>query len=232
MCNNAIMDTTRAAIITDVPQIANEELKAITFEIFDLGFNMRLVAKKIASKVAYVRDNADSLCGEFDGKTASKRFETWGTEILGLKRAQLNAFAKVGTELLDESGNVRILEHKPQHADVQDFTMTQLQTIVPLGIDKVNELVYDSKISPEMTVAEIKEVIKENDPKKAEKDAAAKKRQAKKAEKDAEAQRVHGELIATIKLNKLGNGSFVVTLNGEDITVTNIGRYVIKNLAK
>lgn len=230
------MDTTRAAKI-ETPTISNPELNVITSDIFALGFNMRLVAKQIAAKVAYVRDNADRLCGEFDAETPSKRFEVWGTQILGLKRAQLNAFAKVGKELLLPNGDVSILANKEDKLDginyeVQEFTMSQLQTIVPLGIDKIDELVYDGKIKPSMTVLEIKEVVNENDPKKAEKEARKAKREQEKKEKQKEQQKIHGEEIANIKINKIDNGSFVVTLNGEDITKTNVGKYLIKNLCK
>lgn len=239
MCNSIIDVTTSAN--ANIPTLANQELQAITVEIFDLGSNMRIVAKKIAAKVAYVRDNAEELCGEFEGETAAKRFEKWGTEILGLKRAQLNAFAKVGDELLFSDGSVRILAEKAENQlglnpDVQDFTMTQLQAVVPLGIDKVDELAYDGKIKPSMTVAEIKEVVKENDPKREAKEAAKKKReQAKKEkeeEKQAEQQRIHGKEVAQIKINQLDNGSYVVTLNGDDITTTNVGKYLIKNICK
>ena len=242
MCN-AIMDTTRAANI-ETPTISNPELHTITNDIFALGFNMRLVAKQIAAKVAYVRDNADRLCGEFDAETPAKRFEVWGTQILGLKRAQLNAFAKVGKELLLTDGTVNILppanaavdltkgkinedEFRSLHDESQEFTMSQLQTIVPLGKEKIEELVYDGKLKPSMTVLDIKEVVNENDPKKAEKEARKAKREQQK-----EQQKIHGEEIANIKINRLDNGSFVVTLNGEDITKTNVGRYLIKNLCK
>lgn len=242
------MDTTRAANI-ETPTISNPELNAITNDIFALGFNMRLVAKQIAAKVAYVRDNSDKLCGEFDAETPAKRFEVWGTQILGLKRAQLNAFAKVGKELLLTDGTVNILppanaaidltngkineeEFRSLHDESQEFTISQLQTIVPLGKEKVEELVYDGKIKPSMTVLEIKEVVNENDPKKAEKEAKKAKREQEKKEKQAEQQKIHGEEIANIKINRLDNGSFVVTLNGEDITKTNVGKYLIKNLCK
>lgn len=235
MCN-AIMDITRSATI-EIPTISNPELNVITNDIFALGFNMRLVAKQIAAKVAYVRDNSDRLCGEFDAETPAKRFEVWGTQVLGLKRAQLNAFAKVGDELLFSDGTVSILASKAENLDginykVQEFTMSQLQTIVQLGVDKIDELVYDGKITPEMTVLEIKEVVKENDPKKAEKEARKAKREQEKKEKQKEQQKIHGEEIANIKINRLDNGSFVVTLNGEDITKTNVGKYLIKNLCK
>ena len=234
MCNN-VMDTTTAT--SNIPVIQNEQLQAITVDIFVLGFDMRLVAKKIAAKVAYVRENAETLCNEFDAPTAAKRFDVWGTQVLGLKRAQLNAFAKVGDELLFSDGSVRILAEKAENTtglnpDMQDFTMSQLQAVVPLGIDKVDELAYDGKIKPSMTVAEIKEVVKENDPKKEAKEAAKKKREKDKEEKAKERQKVHGKTLATIKINQLENESFVVTLDGEDITKTNVGRYLIKNLCK
>lgn len=242
------MDTTTAASILP-PTVANEQLQKITDDIFDLGFNMRLVAKQIAAKVAYVRENAESLCNEFDAQTPAKRFEVWGTQILGLKRAQLNAFAKVGKELLLTDGTVNILpsveaavalskseisekEFKSLHDDSQQFTMTQLQALVPLGREKVEQLVYDGQIKPTMTVQEIKDVVSENDPKKKAKEAAKKKREKDKEEKAKERQKVHGKTLATIKINQLENESFVVTLDGEDITKTNVGRYLIKNLCK
>lgn len=244
MSNNAIMDTTRAALV-EYPTLKNESLQNITDEIFEFGSNMRDAAKKIAARVSYVRKHADTLCDEFEGKTAAKRFETWGVQVLGLKRAQLNAFAKVGSELLFLDGTVNIIpsgdvaskatndanEQKliELHTLAQDFTMTQLQALAPLGKDKVEELVYDGKVEPSMTVAEIKEVVKENDPKKEFKEAAKKKREETKKEKE---QKANATVLATIKLNELENGSFVVTCNGDDVTNTNLGKYIIKNVPK
>lgn len=251
MCNSIIDVTT--SVSANYPALANSELQSITEEIFDLGFNMRVVAKKIAAKVAYVRDNAEELCGEFEGATAGKRFEKWGTEILGLKRAQLNAFAKVGKELLFSDGSVNLLPEWDKvkeaadsevkkdklielHDEAQNFTMTQLQTLVPLGKAKIEELVYDGKVKSSMTVADIRDVVKENDPKKDAKEAAKKKREQAKKEKEekkkADQQRIHGKEIAQIKINQLDNGSYVVTLNGDDITKTNVGKYLIKNICK
>lgn len=244
MSNNAIMDTTRAALI-EYPTLKNEDLQNITNEIFELGSNMRDVAKKIAAKVAYVRDNAATLCNEFEGKSATKRFETWGVQVLGLKRAQLNAFAKVGSELLFSDGSVNLLpsgdkaskasndEHEQKlvelHTLAQDFTMTQLQALAPLGKAKVEELVYDGKVDPFMTVVEIKEVVNSNNPRKSA-NTSSKKSTSKKGEKKE--QKANATVLATIKLNELENGSFVVTCNGDDVTTTNLGKYIIKNVPK
>lgn len=245
MSNNAVLDTTRAAL-ADSPILKNEELQNITNEIFELGSNMRDVAKKIAAKVAYVRDNASTLCDEFEGKSATKRFETWGVQVLGLKRAQLNAFAKVGSELLFSDGSVNLLPSGEEaqkaignkadekrlvelHTIAQGFTMTQLQALSTLGKEKVEELVYDEKVKPSMTVAEIKEVVKSNNPRKSA-STFSKKSTSKKSEKKG--QTANATVLATIKLNELENGSFVVTCNGDDVTNTNLGRYIIKNVPK
>ena len=226
MCNSII--STDSAIVNVADNIANEELRAYTENLFTYGLDLRNAAKKIAATVAVIRDNAKTLCDEFEGDTPTKKFEKYGETILGIKRAQLNAFAKVGKELLTSEGESIL--HIPANSD--DFTMSQLQALLPLPTDTTKQLAEDEIITPSMTVKEIKEVVKENDPKRDAKAKAKAKREKAKLEKKAKNNEVDGELVASINVYRLTSGEFIVALDGKDVTKTNLGKYLIKNLSK
>lgn len=233
MCNS-IIDANVATVNNGEPWGTLEcaELAEITATIYAYGLNMRESAKQIAVRVAYIRENADYLCNEFQGKTAGERFTKYGESILGIKRAQLNAFAKVGKELLDANG-VSIL---PVAEGNGDYTMTQLQALLPLPVDVAKQLSYDEVIKPSMKVAEIKQVVAENRPDAAERRAKAEKREQDKVRREAQQQAaeqaINGVEVATITINVKPDGAFIIKCNGEDITTTNVGKYLIRNFSK
>lgn len=233
MCNS-IIDANVATTTTIEPwkNIQCTELAELTACIYAYGLNMRESAKQIAVRVAYIRENADALCVEFEGKTSGERFTDYGAKILGIKRAQLNAFAKVGKELLDENA-VSIL---PVAEGKGDYTMTQLQALLPLPVDVAKRLSYDEVITPAMKVSEIKQVVAENRPDAAEKAAKAKKREQEKTRKEqqqrAAEQAINGVEVANITINEKPDGSYIVKLNGNDITTSNVGKYLIRYIVK
>ena len=208
--------------------IQNEELKNYTEKIFEYGFNMRQNALRIASILAIVRNNAETLCAEFEGKTASDKFTKYGETVIGLKRANLYSYAKVGDEFLNANGETYLYE--PEDSS---FTISQLQLMLPLGKEKAIELTSNHVITPALKAAEIRQLVKEHDPKKAEKEAKAEKRdkaaKAKEDAKQAAEDAILGKLVATIELRVRTDGRAIVKLNGEDITTTNLGKYIIKN---
>lgn len=204
--------------------IENEELRVYTQNIVSYAFNMRANALRIAATMAIILDNKDELLGEFDGS-----FEMFGEKVLGLKRSQAFAYAQVGREFLDKSGNPKL--HQPTDAR---YTMTQLQAMLPLKFDGAQALAIEGEITPEMTVKEIKDVVKAHDPKAKEKNARSQKRAEKAAQREESRmkvdERMHGKIIATIVLRyKEETGEYIVKIDDKDVTKTNLGRYIIKN---
>lgn len=211
------------ATMANLDSIANEELKQYTAKIFEYAFDMRQNALRIAATMAVIQEHKDTLLTDYDCK-----LENFGEKVLGLKRSQTFAYAKVGREFLDSDGHALIFE--PDNAS---YTMTQLQALLPLGRELSDRMAKDGTISPTMTVAQLKAAVKDNDPKKDAKAAAKSKREQKQAHIEAEKAKaeemIHGKVTHTITVAVRPDGKHIVMCNGEDITSTNIGKYLIKN---
>lgn len=233
MCNSVI-NVNDSVMYLDTVSVKNDELRSITEDIFEYGLNMRAAAKKIAVKVAYIRDNADTLCSEFEGETPGERFATYGENVLGIKRAQLNAYARVGNQLLNEDGSSVL--YLP--AGYDDYTITQLQALLPLSVEKVQELAYDEIIKPDMTVKLIKEIVADNKPDAEQKKYEKEKKQAEKQRIEDEKRKIeeqrelekNGNPIVNIVVSVMLDGSYKVVMNDNDITKDRIGKYLIKNV--
>lgn len=208
----------------DFVHIENSKLRDYTRHIVDYAYNMRANALRIAATMAIILENKDELLAEFDGS-----FELFGEKILGLKKSQAFAYAQVGREFLDHEGMSRL--YQPEESS---YTMTQLQALLPLKYDGAQALAIEGEITPEMTVKEIKEVVKSHDPKAKEKTARSQKRAEKVEQREAARAKVdeqmHGKIVATIVLRfKEDTGEYIVKLNDKDVTKTNLGRYIVKN---
>lgn len=215
--------TLENATAENIGNIKNETLRNYTSKIFEYAFNMRQNALRIAAIMAIIQESKDDMLSDYDGKV-----EVFGENVLGLKRAQTFAYCKVGREFLNSEGKCLITEPTDSA-----YTMTQLQALLPLGKELADKLANEKVISPTMTVAQLKSAVKENDPKKAEKEAAKQKREKKQQEReDAKAKAeevIFGKVIHTITVSKKVDGSYIVKMDDEDITTTNIGKYLIKN---
>ena len=194
--------------------IQNTELATITNQILGYAANMRLYGLIICSKVAYLRDNAETLLTEFDNS-----IEKYGLEVLGLKKAQTQAMAKTGKYYLDNEGNCILPE-----PDGVRFNKTQLQAMLPLlgsGKQLDTKLAYqlteEGTITPEMTVTEIKQVVAEKRPDAAMREATAKKREDAKVSKEKAAKEteraLYGEVLATFELRQTNDGKLHVWIN-------------------
>lgn len=208
----------------DFVHIENSKLRDYTRHIVDYAYNMRANALRIAATMAIILENKDELLAEFDGS-----FEMFGEKILGLKKSQSFAYAQVGREFLDQNGMAKLYQ-----PDESSYTMTQLQALLPLKFDGAQALAIEGEITPEMTVKEIKDVVKSHDPKAKEKTARSQKRAEKVEQREAARAKVdeqmHGKIVATIVLRfKEDTGEYIVKLNDKDVTKTNLGRYIVKN---
>lgn len=208
----------------DFMHIENAELRTYTQNILTYSYNMRANALRIAATMAIILENKDELLTEFDGS-----FEKFGRQVLGLKRSQSFSYAQVGREFLDASGSAKL--YQPENAR---YTMTQLQALLPLKFDGAQELAIEGEISPDMTVKEIKDVVKAHDPQANEKAAKSQKRTEKMLQREASRAKVdekmHGKVVATIVLRfKEDTGEYIVKMNDKDVTKTNLGRYIIKS---
>lgn len=210
-----------------MPKLANGELYRVTSEIFRAAQSMREARKFLAAKLAEIESNVLAFtngddvvewCAEFDGETPMKRFEAYGAQVLGLKRAQLRNYARIGRVCLDESGNSLLIKSG------KDFSLTQLVHISTLPVDRAQELVANGELEPSMTVEEVKSVVLDSKP---EAKAAKAKRAKAKEERERKQQIENGKIVAAIEVKIVG-GQWFVFINGVDESNTRIGKYLVK----
>ena len=209
--------------------IKNYDLQRITSEIFAAAQSMVQARRVLASKLATIEANASAVangesavaewCADFEGDTPAKRFESYGLTVLGLKRAQLRDYARIGRVCLDGNGNSLLIS-----GTGQDFGITQLSHVSRLDTDTAKALIASGELSPDMTVSEIKEVVTAHKP--VDK-AAQEKREKAKAERERKRKIEEGEIVANIEVKIVG-GKWFVFANNMDITKSRVGSYLVR----
>lgn len=131
--------------------IQNTKLRNFTEQIYKQGLNI----KKSFARVAAILVKIDeSKCYEQDGFTS---VQDYAEKVLGWKQANTYAMLKVGRDYIDGKTYESILPH----AEGNDYSTSQLQALLPLkSVEVAKELAENETISPNMTVKQIKEVVK------------------------------------------------------------------------
>lgn len=217
---------------------------------------LRDYANEIAGVVADGRKARIKLCGIL-AEMASKdiysqfggNFSQFVEERLGLKKSQAYDMVRVGAVF----GITRDNDWKPAlSAHGGEWTQTQLMCLLPMGgtsktklspeetLANCEGLVKRGLIKPSMTVAELKEIVKEERPDKARLEENRKKREQLKAtkeeierEEEEKQAKLKGERIACIEVWKLSGGEIYVTFDGEEkqFTSENLSQMVQTMLA-
>lgn len=214
--------------------IKNDTLRAYANELQKDAMNIRqnlIHMSAIMASIAARRN--EGILEEFDNSIV-----TFAESRLGIKKSQVFSMVQVGTTFLDEMGRAKLTEKGGR------WTNTQYMALLPMAGTGKNkrtpeetliaceELVGAGLIDPTMTVAKIKEVVKEHRPDAYEKAVRAAKAEAKKAEKEkAEEQanaKIHGTLIGKIEFFQMEDESINVALNGEvkQFSKTNVQKIV------
>lgn len=137
-------------IVKSNVQIENKQLARYTQSIFTTGATIKKSYLKIASIIATIDDKKlyESQFGNL---------ESYGKEVLGLKKAQTYAIRNVGKLFVDPKTKESNLYH-----DDKDFSISQLQAMLPLKThENAETLVGNGLITPDNTVKEIKETVKD-----------------------------------------------------------------------
>ena len=136
----------------------NAELNKATNKIFKLGNNIRKCWYEVAYVVAKVDESGCYVEDGFDS------VHEWVSKTFGLKKSASYTLLSIGKEytkqILSDKGNV-VGYGSNLPVDGNDFSKTQLEKMLPLGHDKAVELVESGRITPSMTVEEIKKIVKE-----------------------------------------------------------------------
>lgn len=138
-------------------KIDNPELKKITGEIRKASANVIGNTFKIASLIAKVDADelyvADGFADVFD----------YVKQCFGLEKASAYNLIRVGNDFITEvkKGNITSFETLLTHAG-EDYSISQVFKMLPLGIDKAKELTADGVIDETMSCRQIERIVKEN----------------------------------------------------------------------
>ena len=146
-------------IMVNQVNIENKQLARYTEQLFKIGLNVRNSYLKVAS-IIYQIDEKGLAIEQFGNLTE------YGEKVLGLKKAQTYALKSVGERFVNPKTKQSILHHTDK-----DFSVSQLQALLPV---KEDEVIYEWSekeiVNPDMTVSEIKQIVKDYKNPKSESD--------------------------------------------------------------
>lgn len=152
----------------------DRNLQDVTNKVYAIGDNIKNEVYKIAWLIAMV---------DARGMYANDGFETvheWTAQAFGFKKTLSYNLLKIGNEYtrevisrkskvtgycsnllpvpvdLDENGNPLPSEPAP----IKDFSVSQLSAMLPVGHREAEDLVREQVITPDMTVKQIKDIVK------------------------------------------------------------------------
>lgn len=132
-------------------EFKNTKLRNYTNQIYKQGLSIKKSYARIASILAKIDT---SKCYEMDG---FESIHDYSKKVLGINKSTSYAFLKIGYEYIDSKSFESVLKHD----EGNDFSMSQLQAVLPLkSVDVAKELAEHNEINPNMSVKEIKEVVK------------------------------------------------------------------------
>ena len=221
--------------------IKNDELRSFANALAQDAMNIRANLLHMSAIMATIASKRESgILAEFDDSIVK-----FAEERLGIKKSQVYSMVQVGATFLDANGRSLLPEKGGK------WSNTQFMALLPMagtGKNKKSpndtfaaccELVDDGKIRPSMTVAEIKEVVKNERPDAERLAKASEERKAKKenkAKNEAKAEEIantekhdtiDGTCIADITVWQLKDGTLHVCFDGaekqfDDVNIENI----------
>lgn len=135
--------------------INNPQLKEVTTAIRKAGANVIGNTFKIAALIAKV-DN-EELYAE-DG--FSDTFD-YVKKCFGLEKASAYSLIKIGKDFITADENGKKYETLLTHGE-RDFSISQVIKMLPLGLEKAQELTADGVIDVDMSCRAIEKIVKEN----------------------------------------------------------------------
>lgn len=132
-------------------EFKNKKLRDYTNQIYKAGGTI----KKAYARISVILNKIDlSQCYQLDG---FDNVHDYSREVLGLNQSTSYALLAIGRSYID----AKTFESVLKHDDGNDFSTSQLQALLPLkSIEKAQELAENGDITPDMTVKEIKELVK------------------------------------------------------------------------
>lgn len=132
-------------------EIHNEELRKATLDIYKIGNGIRQSFYRIAA----IMNNIDEQKMYVDD--GFKDCIDYATTVFNMKKSDAYNLLKIGAEYTHKNGHESNLPH-----DNKDYSKAQVVALLPLGRGTAYDLTTAGTITPEMTVRQIKEVVKNN----------------------------------------------------------------------
>ncbi len=137
----------------------NPVLTKATEKIFNLGETVRKCAYETASIMDYVDTTKSYLDDGF------KSVHEWAMKTFGFKKSASYSLLRIGREytqrLVGDDGKTKGFRSSLPTRTENDFTVSQIEKMLPLEKVDVLGLVSDGDITPDMTCKEIEKVVKE-----------------------------------------------------------------------
>lgn len=190
-------------IMVNQVNIENKQLARYTEQLFNIGLNVRKSYLKIANIIHQI-DEKGLAIEQFGNLTE------YGEQVLGLKKAQTYALKNVGERFVNSKTKQSTLYHENK-----DFSVTQLQALLPI---KDDEMLYEwsekQVINPDMTVSEIKQVVKDYKNPKTESESSEEAEESEEIVVEAETNDNEAPVFAVEVLNY--NGRYVFMVKAKD----------------
>lgn len=132
-------------------EISNKDLKGYTTKIKNCGENIR----KNYIKIAHLLNEVDSTeCYLDDGFVDT---QDYASKVLGIQKTTCYNLLKIAKDYINEDGTRTVLT-----TEGQDFGISQVQALLPLGVDEAKTLCKEGEITPDMSVRQIKKIVADN----------------------------------------------------------------------
>lgn len=133
--------------------ITNKDLKSYTTKLKNCGDNIRKNYIKISFLLNEIEKTECYLDDGFESTT------DYASKVLNIQKTTTYNLLKIGKDFISETGDRTVLTEKGN-----DYGVSQLQALLPIGVEKAKELHDDGIISPDMSVRQIKQAIKTDEP--------------------------------------------------------------------
>lgn len=135
-------------------ELTNEDLKLHTKNIKCYSTLIRKNYYRIANELCEIEKTECYLDDGFEDVVDYAR------KVLGIQKTTTYNLLSIGKDFINTTGDRSILTDSGR-----DYTVSQLQVLLPLGKDKMKELHNEGIINPDQSVRTIKRIIKEkNEP--------------------------------------------------------------------
>lgn len=137
----------------------NKELNRLTQTVYKIGAEIRKGCFQTAAIFAQVKKTG------IYKEAGYKNISEWGKEAFGFSKSTTYNLVNIGEnfirEIENEKGKLIGYHSELTEDDEQDYTISQIIPMLPVGLETAEDLHQSGEINPAMTTREIRKVIDE-----------------------------------------------------------------------